>query len=375
MFNRRDFLKLTAATIVTIGLPRSCQPHPPNFRYPSSIDMAITNLFAAYKYPTGGTNLPIVVLMHGWRLETTEFSVMTMNRIASYGLFALAVGMRGRNGADGTKDASAREIFDIVDAVEQVRTNFASVVDPNKVAIVGYSGGGGNALAAACKCPDYWNVVVSHFGMSDYGRNDPNGWYYNNGGGYTAEIATAVGDTPSNVPNQYYARDATVAIPNFSGGKLRLYHDKADNTVPWVHSSRIAAAMDAAGLSNYVASYTQQGDAVRWIHGDPDSSPDLITAEPAWSADILSQAAWTVPASGTVTVIGYIKTKRFTIWLNANGTASLGIDAAATVAYNTATDTYTVTPLTTGGVDVAITQGTKTGSATNITGATVITVA
>ena len=55
-----------------------------------------------------------------------------------------------------------------------------------------------------------------------------------------------------------------------------------------------------------------------------------------------------------------------------NGTASWGVDAAASVAYDTATDSYTVTPLTGAAIDCEITQGAKTGSDTNFAVPTVI---
>lgn len=58
-------------------------------------------------------------------------------------------------------------------------------------------------------------------------------------------------------------------------------------------------------------------------------------------------------ANGTAKVMGWMETKRFKIWLG-NGTGHV-----ADVVYNTATDSYTVTPLT-GEMTVTITQGTKT---------------
>lgn len=334
--------------------------------------MAISNLYAKYTYNVNGTNMPIVVLMHGFTNDAETFPASDAERIAALGFFVVVPGMRGRDSASGSPDGSGREIQDIIDAVEYVRTNFADHVSADKAALVGYSGGGGNALAAACKFPDYFSVIVDHFGMSDYGRNNPNGWYYNNSGAYTETIATYVGDTPANVPNNYYARDAVAAIANYTGGFLYIYHDDQDTDVPVVHSSRIKAALDGAGLTNYSYNISTTGSDPRFTHGYPEDVAGLRTVEATWAAKINSQAVWTVPASGSVAVIGYIVTKRFSIWLNTG--ATLGVDAVATVVYNTATDTYTVTPLTTGAMDVTITQGAKTGSATNITEATEIVV-
>lgn len=318
----------------------------------------ITNLAARISYNNDKTDLPICIVLHGWSGDMLTLGDIFLNRLRTSDLFVVSVGMRGRNGADGTADASAREIYDIYDAIQYIKTNYAAYVSSDKAAIVGYSGGGGNALAAACKFPDLFNVVVAFFGMSDYGRDATHGWYANNSGSYTAGIATAVGDTPANVPNNYYARDATVAIQNYSGGYLYLYHDEDDTTVPVVHSTRIKTALDNASLSNYSYNVSTATDDLRWSHGYPADNADLIETEATWIAKIKAQEVWTIPASGTVTVIGYIVTKRFTIWLNS------GLDAAAMVVYNTTTDTYTVTPLTTGNITVVITQGAKTATAT-----------
>ena len=322
----------------------------------------INNLIARISYNVG-SNLPVVMLMHGWSEDAHTFSDAMYTRLANYGLFVCGVGMRGRNSADGARDASAREIYDIYDALAYVRTNYPTIVSSTIAAIVGYSGGGGNTLAACCKFPDAWNVAVDHFGMADYGRNNPNAWYYTNTD-YDATIITSVGDTPANVPDKYYARDATVGITNYSGGYLYMYHSPTDDKVSVVNSQRIKAALDAVPLTNYAYS-----ESTAYTHGTPDTNPTLATLEPTWIAKIKSQAAWTIPASGTITVIGYIITKRFTIWLNT------GLDAAATVVYDTVAGTYTVTPLTSNAVvAVTITQGALTASG-NTNGATLFTVA
>jgi pimeloyl-ACP methyl ester carboxylesterase len=305
--------------------------------------------------------------MHGWNGGTEVISPLTSDRLAKYGFFVLVVGMRGRNSADGARDASGREIYDIYDAVAKCRTDYAGIVSATKAAIVGYSGGGGNALAAAAKIPDFWSCVVSHFGPSDYGRDGTDGWYANNGGAYTAGIVTAVGDTPANLPNNYYARDATAAITNYMGGSLYLFHDQADATVPFVHSTRIKTAMDAAALTNYSYSVTTVGDDPRWIHGYPEDNPDLIEAEAIWKSAALNNAAWTVPAAGTLTCIGYLKTKRFEMRL---GTLA---DHAATVVYGVVADQYTVTPLT-GEVVVTITQADSKTVTQTISSETTLTV-
>lgn len=331
--------------------------------------MTISNLYAKFAYMSDWINMPVLLWLHGWGGAASDYTDDSLKRMASWGFFVCAVGMRGRDNADGARDASGREIYDIYDALQYIRATYPNNVSTTLAAIVGYSGGGGNALAAACKFPDTFCAVVDFYGMSDYGRDGTDGWYQNcDNGTFETQISTAVGGVPASMPNNYYARDATAAITNYTGGHIVLFHDTEDGTVPYVHSTRIKNALDAAALTNYTTQFTTVGSSPRWTHAAGEEwDATGIAAKNIWVPIVKAQSVWTVPTSGTVTVIGYIVTKRFTVWLNQ------GLTAAATVAYNTATDTYTVTPLT-GSLNVTITQGAKSGSATGITEATVITV-
>lgn len=337
--------------------------------FDSSIDGAVTGLPYRYCYLDGVTDAPVAIIMHGFGGDYTAISNSILASIAQYNLFAVAVGMRGRSGRSGTPDCSGREIHDIYDALAAVRAAFPAIISATDAALVGYSGGGGNALAGACKFPDAWLAVVDNFGMSDYGRDATYGWYNQAGGaGYQGTMQAWIGGTPAAVPDAYYARDATVGSINYSAGKLFIYHDDADTAVDVNQSQRIDAVLSGAGRTNYAYAETGAGDMPRWFHGYPEFGTELAQSIPAWAAHVRDRTtpAWTIPTSGTITVIGYIVTKRFSIWL---GT---GVSEVASVVYDTAADSYTVTPLT-GSVDVAITQGAKSASQT-ISGVTLITV-
>jgi hypothetical protein len=211
--------------------------------------------------------------------------------------------------------------------------------------------------------------VVSHFGISDYGRNNPNGWWYQTAGGYQPTLTAWIGGSPAAAPNKYYARDATAAILNYSGGYLYLYHDTEDASVPVVHSQRINTILTGAGRTNFAYSETTAASNPRWLHGYPSDATGIEQAIPTWMAHIKARTtiSWSVGTTGTLTVLGYCITKRFSIWLNS------GQDAAATVIYDTVAGTYQVTPLTTGDILVDITQGSKHAVQT-ISGVTTITV-
>ena len=158
------------------------------FTYSSSID-AITNLYAKYAYDVGFDNLPIRVLMHGFSQDTTAIDANEMETIAGLSrCFVLVVGMRGRDGADGSLDKSGRELYDIYDAIQYIITNFASRINPENIIISGYSGGGGNTLGYCCKFPDHHVMAVDYAGISDY-TYGPNSWLVQDGTDATKQIA------------------------------------------------------------------------------------------------------------------------------------------------------------------------------------------
>lgn len=340
--------------------------------------MAITDLYTLFAYPTNhGSALPILVVMHGMKGHAESFTWNHLKRLANYGLFVIAPGMRGRNDAGGTEDCSGREIHDIYDVLGYVRGTapYNTYASPTHAAILGYSGGGGNALAAACKFPDAWTHIISYFGMSDYGDDGTYGWYnQDESADYRDEMVAWIGDTPANVPEAYAARNTLRAIANYSGGYVYMYHDEADNTVASNQSQRVADALAAAGLSNYTLSISTAEDSIRYQHGYPEDHANLIVPESVFCPAVASGSPWTIAVSGAITVIGYIVTKRFSIWLGGltEAAAGAGLDEVATVVYDTSTGEYTVTPVT-GNMDVFIKQGEQTASQ-SITEATLLTV-
>ena len=127
--------------------------------YSSTID-PIDNLYSKYSYYTSEDKLPIVVLMHGYTQSADSITSQIMEDMAQYGFFAVAVGMRGRNGAGGKPDVSGRELYDIYDCVQSIKAEFSDVVDVNSVHVSGYSGGGGNVIGLASKFPDTFQNYV-----------------------------------------------------------------------------------------------------------------------------------------------------------------------------------------------------------------------
>lgn len=338
-----------------------------NLTYSSSID-SLSDLSLRYCYKQGATGLTPMLLMHGYTQQVSDFTDDTLQRMAARGLFIAAVSMRGRDGTSGSQDSGARELYDLYDALAAVRAQFGTTVSSSRAAVVGYSGGGANVLGMAAKFPDTFTDLVDHFGMSDYGA-----WYTQNAA-FDATLDAWIGGNPTAVPNNYLARKHVDGVTNYTGGWLYLYHDPTDATVPVSQSRAVATAMDAVPLTNYTKT-----ESSTYAHNLPNDPASVIASEDVWAPVLVAQthAVWTVPASGTLHVNGYLRTKRFEVWLGTTslGGAGGGLSEAADVTYDTATNSYTVTP-TTGACDVYIRQSDgKTGTATGITGATLITVA
>lgn len=323
------------------GYPTSGTYATATISYPSSID-AIT-LSADVHYSDGCSGQPILAVMHGISGVSGDFDAATKERLArQYGsFFCVFVEMRGRGTSQGTADCGAREIQDIVDAVEYVKANYTAYVRPDRVYIVGYSGGGCNVLSAIGKFPDYWCAAAEFFGVVDYGYDAANGWYQNGAAqGHKDLMDTWIGGNPTTYPDRYHARSALLAVTNYSGGRLWIFQDDQDLFIPVAkNTDLVKAAFDAAGLGNYSSNVTTTTDSPRWQHGYPApyDKPDLIQAEPIFMNALAGYQGWTIPASGTLKVAGYVDTKRFKLWFG-DGTSEAG-----QVVYNTTTRTFTIT--------------------------------
>ncbi len=111
------------------------------------------DLVAELNYDDSRSNAPLAVVMHGYSGSTGKLGEVRGNAqyLRDKGFFAVSVAMRGRDGADGIRDSGGLEIYDIYDAVEAVKMDYLGLVNPDIVYLTGYSGGGGNTMAALCK--------------------------------------------------------------------------------------------------------------------------------------------------------------------------------------------------------------------------------
>lgn len=296
-----------------------------SFTYSSSID-SISNLYGKVSFDAGYTNQPIVFLLHGWNGDGDTITYAQMQQYAVYGFFVVTLGLRGRNSADGSRDASGRELYDLIDSINYIKSNYSTYVSTKKVSLIGFSGGGGNTLGLISKAPDLFNVAAAYFPMSDYYYDDTESWGVTNSG-YLSGIISSVGES-NYLTDSYLARVTYNAISNYLLGQMYLFHDPGDSVVDVINTEKCVAHLLTTDLSNYIYDYpTTLG------HGDFKNYRISDIA-----ASIISAPSWNLGSSGTCKIRGYMKTKLFEIWLNS------GLDASATLAYDIVNKTFTITP-------------------------------
>lgn len=308
--------------------------------YSSTIDTDLTTLKARYYYPTGATNLPCLLVIHGYEQTAVDLGEDNLRRFARYGYFVIAVEMRGSTGSGGnpgSRDAGGRQTYDIYDAYISCKATF-SEINADRVSIVGFSGGGGCALSFAARFPDLAQVCVDYFGISDYGYDATFGWY-NQAPARQVTLQNYVGGTPLTKPDEYLARYAKNAIARNFQGYLYMFHSTGDGSVDVTQSQRVEAEYIARGRSDY---FYSEDD--KWVHGYPSGSNDLEDAEVFWKSKPKTQPIVSVPTTGTMKVNSLLKTKRFTVWLNDGNYLNAGRSRVADLNYDTDANEYTITP-------------------------------
>lgn len=309
--------------------------------YTSSIDPSLTNLNARYYFPTGATNLPMLVCVHGFEQIALDIGVETLRRFARYGYFVVAVEMRGSTGSggnSGTRDIAGRETQDCVDAEQAIIANFSANLASGRIGIFGMSAGGGVAWNLLERFPDRYSAAAVYFGISDYAAwNDELG-----AGARQTALQNYIGGTPVAKPDEYTTRRGRQSLSNILC-PVAMCHDTEDASVSVTHSRAMRDLYIAAGRTDYYYNESTIGSPYRWYHASPDTQPDLIQFEQYWKSSIKTGAINTVPTSGTLKIPGKLQTKHFTIWMNDGDFTNAGRSRFGTVTYDTVANTYNVT--------------------------------
>jgi len=281
------------------------------FEYFSSAD-GTGPLLADIAFEADGRPKPLAVVMHGYSGCRKDVAA-DIQDLAARGVAAVAPDMRGRGGSAGVWDSGGLDVHDILDAANAAAAKYAGEVDPGKLNIVGYSGGGGNAIACMVRFPDLFRTAVSFFGISDYG------WWHGSGGrpDCNAVMEMTLGGRPDQIPEVYEARNFIPGASNASCGRLHFFWDEEETQCPPAMIEKWLDVHRRAGLRNAEKHVSRKGDARRWIHAYRTVNADLRFADDIFLADILRplEHGEGLPPRGRLFVPGYVVTRHFQVWV------------------------------------------------------------
>ncbi|MBN2315367.1 MAG: hypothetical protein JXM79_15670 [Sedimentisphaerales bacterium] len=221
-------------------------------------------------------------------------------------------------------------------------------------------------MSALTKFPDYFRVGAAFFGMSDYGYDSVNGWYFDGASSSHQAIMNAdIGNPTLGIPDiedKYAARASNLASKNNPYSEIHLFVNRDEPTCPMINDityqdNAVANASFEGefdnitvhiGTSGVYEDFNHNGineanEAQYWPHGDPSSN--VQQAAEAWYLDRLLAGQIPQPvlnASDELYVAGYVKTRAFSLWLGN------GQNAAAQLNYTIASDKkeFSITILT-----------------------------
>ncbi len=312
---------------------------------------AALNLKMEVNYNNAVSNAPVMVTTHQYSDDPGLFDMVRPNaqQLRDQGFFVITVAMRGRMGSGGVRDSGGLEIYDIFDAVEAAKAQYGSFINPNNINITGYSGGGGNTMAALTKFPDYFRTGGAFYGMSDYGYDLTNGWY-NNGAAsnHKTQLDTDIGNpnTPTAlITSRYMARASNLASRNNPYSEIHFFVNSDEPTCPPINDTsyrnNAIAAASFTGEFSKITIHTGTAGTYQDFNGNGSNDSNeqqywphtTLTTDQQWSglSWYLSRVLnGSIPApvlntSDNLFVAGFVRTKKFSFFVGdgQNGAGSL----------------------------------------------------
>ncbi|MCD6405849.1 MAG: alpha/beta fold hydrolase [Planctomycetes bacterium] len=300
-------------------MPRESPVREELFSYTSTLD-GTGPLWAFAARPEGGRHRPLVIVMHGYSGSHRNV-VNDCRRMAAKGMVAIAPDMRGAGDSAGKADSGGIEIMDIYDCVEAARRRYEAVIDTRNVNIWGYSGGGGNAVAAAVRFPDLFSTATSFFPMTDFAF-----WYRDNDE-YRQKIDQRVGGSPEEFPGRYIARNYNLAAANNHKTLVNIFWDSEEVTCSPDMPREFVLRANAAGCTNVHANESRPGAPLRWCHGYTSPDNDLTAPEDDIFPIILKGGRdVTLPPEGRLVAAGFLVTREFGVFVGGGAQGAVTVD-------------------------------------------------
>ena len=299
------------SSLALVAPVNAVEPTFATFDYASSVD-GTKPLNADVCFNADAKPKPLILVMHGYSGSRKDVS-FDLRELAPQGVFAVAPDMRGRGGSAGNWDSGGLDVHDILDAVLEVIKRYPKEIDAKNLNVIGYSGGGGNAIACAVRFPDLFRNCVSFFGISDYG-----GWYRSKGRpDCNAIMDKALGGTPDSLPDVFLARNAIPAAANAKVAKLHFVWDELEKDCPANMIDEFIKVYRDAKLDRIAVHVSKKTDPVRWIHNYRSGNRDLSKADALFMPDVFDRNGVSprLPKSGKLIVPGYLVTRSFQVFV------------------------------------------------------------
>lgn len=248
---------------------------------------------------------------HGWHMSIPKFAPKAEPEPGNEYL-RIDVDMRGRAHSDGAPDCNGWELYDVIDAIEYARKHYAAyIIDPEIVYFEAGSGGGGNAMAIVGKFPDYFAAATALCGISDYGL-----WYDNDEiGEFRDELDVWIGMSPSDNPMAYRSRSGLELVGNLLTPTY-LAHGETDIRVPVDHTRLFVDKAAQSGKGSIVRYYELPGVGTRDHWGNATANMMERVKLESEQNRLAHRTPVQLPASGRLTVGGYLFTRHFSIVLD-----------------------------------------------------------
>ena len=164
----------------------------------------------------------------------------------------------------GNPDSCGTELLDISAAIEAARSRFGRLLRPG-ADIVGYSGGGSNALLAAARTPYLFDRVVALYPIVDFAAQFE--YLARVRRGPLAEMRAWMGGTPDEMPARYAARNTLAVVGNLRHSSAWVFADREDPLCPVAIAEKLAASVPPGQPFRVMVS--KPGDEYRWHHVSP----------------------------------------------------------------------------------------------------------
>jgi dienelactone hydrolase len=224
----------------------------------STIDHSLQKSFVSIPpHPPEGSR-PLLVVLHSWGSDNEGSYPPIEGEAASRGWFVLAPNFRGPSDhPNGCGSLAAQQ--DIIDAVAYARSHFP--VDPTRIYLMGYSGGGYMTLLMASRYAQHWAAASAWAGIADLAD-----WYRETANDdIRRQLRGCFGDAPdgSGKRAEYLARSPITYLRPSLDVPIEIWHGAQDPQVSVRHAFRAFELLAPGAVSI--------GEADQIVRGKPDT--------------------------------------------------------------------------------------------------------